>query len=73
MMAQNNLLIDIHVITRKFQEAMTETTRRLNEFAKVFDDRDRWYVANEGQWPDRFVLLNRFVRTGKRPPYIFNG
>jgi len=44
--------------------------------AKGFDG---WLAATEplwaimpGEWPDNFVLLNRYVRTGVKPGFLFS-
>lgn len=34
--------------------------------------REQWLCEGEGQWPDKFSLLNRYVRTGLEPPFIVN-
>lgn len=47
--------------------------RMLGKLRKVIEThRERWLCENEGQWPDKFSLLNRHVRTGCEPPFIFN-
>ena len=71
-------MINHEVITRincgmeKFEEATRIVVTQLQQVTALFEDRDKWYATQEGQWPDRFILLNRFVRTGLRPPFIFN-
>lgn len=52
--------------------ATVQATKALSELAQVFEDRDSWHAVCEGEWPDKFTLLNRFVRTGVRPPFILN-
>lgn len=50
-----------------------QTVRRLEYFHQVLQDMaDNLHAQSEGQWPDKFTLLNRYVRTGLRPPFIFN-
>lgn len=34
--------------------------------------REQWLCEGEGQWPDKFSLLNRYVRTDCEPPFIFS-
>lgn len=34
--------------------------------------REEWLTTLPGQWPDKFTLLNRYVRSDLEPPYIFN-
>jgi hypothetical protein len=65
-------VIKIQVNLLQFQLATREVIRQLDRLAKVFEDRDKFHASYEGQWPDKFVLLNRFVRTGLRPPFIIN-
>lgn len=33
---------------------------------------DPLWCVNSGEWPDEFVLLNRYLRTGVKAPFIFN-
>lgn len=64
--------IQFQITTLQLRLSVLKVIDSLNQLTKVFEDRDKWYAINEGQWPDRFTLLNRFVRTGLRPPFIFN-
>lgn len=71
-------MIDTAIVVRlscdfyRFSRQVREVTASLAKLAKVFEDRDKWFTVYEGQWPDKFVVLNRFVRTGLRPPFILN-
>lgn len=38
----------------------------------INEHREQWLCEGEGQWPDKFVLLNRYVRTDYEPPFIIN-
>lgn len=53
-------------------ERLERFRKAVDVFNEVFADLDKWHAQVEGEWPDKFVVLNRFVRTGVRPPYIFN-
>lgn len=71
-MIDANMLVRITCGVGQFVSAANQVIQSLNEMAKIFEDRDKWHATTEGEWPDKFTLLNRFVRTGVRPPYIFN-
>lgn len=66
------IIIKSHISTLHFRLATLQATKALAKLVAVFEDRDKFYAICEGQWPDKFTLLNRFMRTGLRPPYIFN-
>ncbi len=54
-------------------DAIKSVTESLREIAEVIaGHREQWLCEGEGQWPDKFALLNRYVRTDHEPPYIFN-
>lgn len=54
-------------------EAIRCLTNALDEITKVIEEhRERWLCEGEGQWPDKFTILNRYVRTDYEPPFIFN-
>lgn len=63
-------------ITAQFvnwKEAIECVTDALNEMTQVINKhREQWLCEGEGQWPDKFALLNRYVRTDYEPPFIFN-
>lgn len=31
-----------------------------------------YWATERGEWPDKFTLLNRYLRTGVKPPFLFN-
>jgi hypothetical protein len=64
--------INLSIDMQRFQLQMFKVGEALDGLAKQFEDRDKWHATVPGQWPDRYVLLNRFVRTGARPLFIFN-
>lgn len=66
------ITIKFQITTLQLRLAVLSATKSLARLAAVFEDRDKFYVVCEGQWPDKFAVLNRFMRTGLRPPYIFN-
>lgn len=56
-----------------FKDAVDCAVRGLNELAEVVKQhREQWLCEGEGQWPDKFTLLNRYVRTDREPPFLFN-
>lgn len=56
-----------------FAEVVQTTIDALKEMSRVIaEHREAWLCGGEGQWPDRFALLNRYVRTDLEPPFIFN-
>lgn len=71
-MIDETVAIRFHISTLQFKLSCLQTIKGLNALAAVFEDRDRWYAVCEGQWPDKFVILNRFMRTGLRPQFILN-
>ena len=55
------------------RRATEAAIRSLQEFAEIImAHEEQWRIELQGQWPDSFMLLNRYVRTGIRAPYIFN-
>ena len=36
----------------------------------VFKAATDW-LTQPGEWPDKFTLLNRYLRTGVKPPFLF--
>lgn len=54
-------------------EAIRCLTNALGEMTKVIEEhREQWLCEGEGEWPDKFALLNRYVRTDHEPPFILN-
>lgn len=66
------IAIRFQISTLQLRLAIIGVNRALKSLATVFEDRDKFYAACPGQWPDEFTVLNRFMRTGLRPPYIIN-
>lgn len=49
------------------------TTEQIKELSVVIERNcEHWHCTLSGDWPDKFTLLNRYVRTGVEPEYIFN-
>lgn len=71
-MIDESIAIRFQISTLHFRLACLKAIKGLNALASVFEDRDKWYAIYPGRWPDKFTLLNRFVRTGLRPPFILN-
>lgn len=71
-MIDSGLTICLSVSMDGFNRSVQQATTALRSLSKLFEDREKWYVITEGQWPDKFILLNRYVRTGLRPPFMFN-
>jgi len=68
----SNVVVNISVAMDGFNESVRKVITALRSLAWLYEDRDKWYAITEGQWPDKFTLLNRYVRIGLRPPFIFN-
>jgi hypothetical protein len=51
-------------------ESATESLQGLARFINAHEE--QWRVELTGQWPDEFALLNRYVRTEVKAPFIFN-
>lgn len=54
---------------------MTVSARKVTEVLRALGDqiavlRPIWLATDAGEWPDRFVLLNRYLRTGCEPEYF---
>lgn len=71
-MIDESVVIKFQISTLQFKLACLGVVDELAKLTVIFEDRDKWYAINEGQWPDKFTLLNRFLRIGLRPPFIFN-
>jgi hypothetical protein len=64
----------------EFSEAVRQMAcsaqRAVQGFSALADvitlHREQWLCEGEGQWPDKFTLLNRYVRTDLEPPFIIN-
>lgn len=73
MMATSTGLIKYSCDIRQFTAQVQQVTASLEGLAAVIErNRERWYCTSPGDWPDKFALLNRYVRTGIEPTYIFN-
>lgn len=71
-MIDETIIIDFQISTLQFRVACLKAIKQLNALTAVFQDRDKFYAIHPGQWPDKFAVLNRFMRTGLRPPFILN-
>lgn len=60
------------MMTTTMNDAVAQFQRSVDEFLQAFGEFSDWWATLEGKWPDRFVLLNRYLRTGQEPPFIFN-
>lgn len=38
----------------------------------ITEHREELLCTGPGQWPDKYTLLNRYVRTDLEPPFIIN-
>lgn len=55
----------------KFTSQVREATKSLRELSEVLKStREHWLCMVGGEWPDRFVLLNRYLRTGAQSEYF---
>jgi hypothetical protein len=52
--------------------ALTLSMQRLAETFCTLAASDLLRVITPGAWPDQFTLLNRYLRTGVKPEYLFN-
>lgn len=71
-MTFTDALSDLSKGFEQLNGACATAVKAFADFGRLFEDRDKHYAVNEGQWPDKYVVLNRFMRTGLRPPFIFN-
>lgn len=46
----------------------TESIKMLGGIVQYL--RPQWLLTMSGEWPDRFVILNRYLRTGVEPEYF---
>lgn len=57
-------------------ESMRQLNKAARQITKVFrdltDHLNPLWAALPGEWPDNFILLNRYLRTGVKPPFLFN-
>jgi len=49
-------------------EAATAATKALGDVIQA--QYPTWLIIEGGNWPDRFSLLNRYLRTGVEPEYF---
>lgn len=68
--------LDFRVLATGWAEA-GEAMCKLSVFVARFSDAlidalDPLWAILPGEWPDNFILLNRYLRTGTRPPFLFN-
>lgn len=62
-----NMSIALNEMTMS-AECATFQFKRLNHASAVW--RTSMLPILSGKWPDRFTLLNRYVRTGQEPEYF---
>lgn len=63
----------VNIAYAQFGQACARAAIALNVFGSfIHSKREEWITIYPGQWPDKFTLLNRYVRTGLQPPFIFN-
>lgn len=69
-------LTEVHDLNRALRNMAGHTKQTVKEFSKlseiIRERREQWLCEGEGQWPDKFTLLNRYVRTDYEPPFILN-
>lgn len=67
-----NLILSVRCVNQ-FEASARRARKSLSDLWNVIDkNREFRLVSGPGQWPDKFSLLNRYVRTGLEPPYILN-
>lgn len=61
---------------RRLGVAMLAVGLSAQRAAKAFSDVtgrvDPFWAILPGEWPDNFVLLNRYLRTGVKPRFLLN-
>lgn len=66
-------LTDIGEALRQMAQSAERAARGFKMLGNVITEhREQWLCEGEGQWPDKFILLNRYVRTDLEPPFIIN-
>lgn len=72
-MSVTNLTFTVSGDCARFNQQVRDTIKVLGEIGEQMrQHEEQWRCELPGQWPDRFTLLNRYVRTGIQAPYIFN-
>lgn len=67
-MIQTSTVFNLYVSTLKFQEACRQAGLAMSKFASTAM---RAYAPlKAGNWPDRYILLNRYMRTNLLPDYF---
>lgn len=65
------MIVDANGISASISIVTQEATKAFAQLAKLFaENRLIWLVTWGGEWPDKFVLLNRYMRTGCEPDYF---
>lgn len=67
-MATDNLILNLTVGFQLFTTAVQTATLALQKFNEQL--RVWLLLERGGEWPDKFTLLNRYVRTGIEPEYF---
>lgn len=61
------------MVMNRLAQVTGEAVQAFSQLAEIINQhREQWLCEGEGQWPDKFSLLNRYVRTDLEPPFIFN-
>lgn len=62
--------IQMKVAVQGFNDALNAMARAVHRLAIKAGMYDRYLAVLPGDWPDNFMILNRFLRTGRRPRWI---
>lgn len=61
------LRVDVGMDWEGARRSLETLQRNFDRLVVLMARRDRYLVTLPGDWPDKYVLFNRFVRTGRRP------
>jgi hypothetical protein len=72
-MAESTLQLNIqlHGATEAAQQFRDAVRKAASTFADLLV-KECLYAILPGAWPDNFILLNRYLRTGVKPEYLIN-
>lgn len=63
------MFTDCSSALRSLGHSVERTTQALRQYAARLEP---MWAYMPGEWPDKFVLLNRYLRTGVKPPFLLN-
>lgn len=70
-MITTQTLLSLKCTTDDLVTACKYAQEKLMELAEVLKKlREKWLPTAGGEWADKFVLLNRYLRTGVEPAYF---